>query len=89
MRTANALPAGFFYLQTTVQDSTHAFGLMDVLDSNDTASLNNGVVRLNQPGRTHDSQLWAGGGTPGHSCPPGQVHCGAGYAPPSPECLAQ
>jgi hypothetical protein len=55
-RTANALPAGFFFLQATVQDNfgAHAFGVMDVEGPNQQVT---GLVQLKQP-NMRDSQLW-------------------------------
>jgi hypothetical protein len=35
---------------------------------------------------TFGPRVCTGGGVPGFTCPHGQVHCGAGCAPPSPEC---
>ncbi len=56
MRTANALPAGFFFLQGSVQDDfgAHAFGVMDVENADHKVT---GLVQLNQP-NMRDSQLW-------------------------------
>jgi hypothetical protein len=56
MRSAGALPAGFFFLQATVQDSfgTHGFGVMDVEGPDRKVT---GLVQLNAPSN-RPSQLW-------------------------------
>jgi hypothetical protein len=56
MRTADALPAGFFFLQATVQDNfgAHAFGVMDVENADRMVT---GLVQLNAP-NNRPSQLW-------------------------------